>query len=242
MKWASWTWTTGLLVLSLAAALLGAGPATSEPSRITSQIRTWLDQLADKDADVRDQATQQLLGLRREDLPALLDAVAQTRPLRPSQMSPLRDIVRHVFISGIKYAPEPRGTPFLGLSWPPEVPDESPPDEPGVPVYRRIPGFPAYEMLREGDLLLGIDAGDQATVTNSRKLFTDMIATCKAGQTVKLLVARQGKTITVPVQLRPKPAALSTVDSLDAWIDEQTQAADVYWEQSFAPLMTDSVS
>jgi S1-C subfamily serine protease len=151
----------------------------------------------------------------------------------------LRDIVTHVFIASVPYDADPAGAGFLGLSWVPDEPDN--PQEGGVPVARRLPGFIAYRMLREGDVIKGIARhGREEMVSTST--FAEIIKAIGADQTITFLVLRDGKLIRVPVRLSARPAgngAMNLTVWLEAWIAENQRRADEYWQQHFAPLVGD---
>lgn len=212
-------------------ALLAAVPA-SEPS--ASVIRSWFEQLADPDPQIRDQATQSLMGLDRNQLPELRNAVADSLPLRPSQAVALRDIVLHVYLSGMSYIPEPGGAPFLGLSWnAQELYDVA--ESSGVVVVRRVPGFGAYRMLRDGDIITQIEERPGERFDNTVS-FGQAILSFRPGDTITLRVVRSGKTLRIAVQLRARPLGITTAP-VDAWIQQQQELADQYWDKTFASIV-----
>jgi hypothetical protein len=210
-----------------------------QPPTPAEQIRTLLDQLADSNSQVRERAIEALMDLGAQDLPTLAKVVQAGGPLRPSQRAALRDIVTHVFIASVPYEADPAGAGFLGLSWLPEDPDS--PQDGGVPVVRRLPGFIAYRMLREGDVIKGIvEHGQQGTVNTST--FAEVIKAVGADQTITFLVLRDGKIIRVPVRLSARPTGNGTMNLnawLEAWIAENQRRADEYWKEHFAPLVGD---
>jgi C-terminal processing protease CtpA/Prc len=217
-----------LFVFSLAAA-----PA-SQPY---TQIRAWFDQLNDRDAQVRDQAAEHLMGISASDLPILQNVVQDSRPLRPSQKAALREIVTQVYLAGLAYTPDPHGTAFLGLSW--GIADLGSDSTSGVLVSHRVPGFSAYRMLRDGDVITAIEEKPGVPMNNAS--FTEAIQTFHAGQTITLHVVRNGAPRLVAVQLRPRPADIGLVQ-LEAWISDHQTQADTYWDEHFASLIGDDVS
>jgi hypothetical protein len=218
-------------LLALLTFTLGAAP-TSQPY---SQIHTWFDQLSDRDAQVRDQATQNLMGISSSDLPILQKVVEDSRPLRPGQKVALRDIVSQVYLAGLAYTPEPTGKPFLGLSWGLNDSDTLS----GVLVSHRVPGFPAYRMLRDGDLITAIE--ERPGVPMDSSSFTQAIQNFHAGQTITLRLLRNGAPLRVPVQLRARPADIDIMQ-LEAWMSDHQTQADAYWDKNFASLVDDDVS
>ena len=72
--------------------------------------------------------------------------------MQASQAAVLYDIVMHVHMAGEPYQAAETMGGFLGLR---ETRDWTSP--PGVAITTRIPGFCAYRMLREGDVIVGIE-------------------------------------------------------------------------------------
>jgi hypothetical protein len=230
----------------IAAPIGGAGARTApslttapstKPSLISaSQMRGWLDQLADRDAQIRDRAMQNLMALTIDDLPALLAVVKEAAPLRPSQTAVLRDIVTHVFISGQSYTPMAPDAPFLGVSWPI---GGGMGDAQGLLVMHRCPGFPAYRMLRDGDLITAIEERPGIRFESS-DTFSATIRTFSAGDTITLNLLRDGKPLRVRVTLRAK--LTDSPELLNRWLDEQQASADQYWDDNFGPIVGDTLS
>jgi hypothetical protein len=221
-----------------------SNPAGASAAATSQHIRAWFAQLADRDADVRDKAQTNLMGLSSAQLPELRAVVAESVPLRPSQAVVLRDIVSHVFIAGLEYEADADRKPFLGLRWPMTLigplddPADGPGDGAGVPVVERIRGFGAYHMLRSGDLIRRIEDKPEIRLEN-QGVFTRAIQGFHAGDPITLTVERGGKLIQLPVRLRPLPVDAVRIDAL---IDEQEQRADKYWDEQFRPLLGENVS
>jgi len=75
---------------------------------------------------------------------------------------------------------------------------------PAIRVTTLFPGFPAYAALMPGDLVYGIDGDTMPGDANEQQviqLFSQMVQTRKAGQSVRLLVLRRGAKIEVPLKL-----------------------------------------
>jgi hypothetical protein len=211
---------------------LGAAPATQPEAR----VRVLIDQLAHRDHSRRQDALHELLQLRPEDLGTLRRAAAQVKPQLPGQLALLRLVVRHIYISGASYPIEPNNHPFLGLSWDPRYSSEWG-ELGGVPVMGRIPGFAAYQALREGDLLQGVEELPGLQFRTTDDVGKAIVSAFQAGQTITLRVHRDGKVIRVRVLLRHRPLRMSEANGLDAWLEEQTQAADKYWDNSFGQVL-----
>ena len=167
-----------LLAIVFLGPLVSAASAVAPATQPVATIQQWFADLTDRDADVRETATDRLMQLTRGDLPSLRHVVEQARPLAPTQSEVLHDVVVHVYLSGETYdADWTRG--FLGVTQMPgtsavAVPDPDAGDAPaaaadpaapgnplagqewGVPVGDRLPGFCAYGVLRTGDIILAI--------------------------------------------------------------------------------------
>ena len=233
-----------------------SGKPASEAS-----LQTGFNDLAASDAAVRERAYSALLGLTRDDLPALHRIVERNRPVAPSQRGALREIVTHVYLSGEPYPGEVRSG-FLGLLMPmldsvevrrPEQPDEftindnageaglRPAPSTGVPIEYRIPGFCAFRALREGDVILSIVRPMPKRLHEWNDL-SPTIRRFRAGDTITFEVLRQGKVLEVPVTLD----ALPLVATENAWMSEilpaRDAAAEEYWNTHFAGLVEDRAS
>lgn len=222
-------WLSLFLTLTLFSPTL-AQPATqpAKPQLITQSLRG----LSAPDPAARARSRDALLGLSRDDLPLLRDAVQQQRQLDPSQASALKDIVIHVFLAGDEYRATAEG--FLGITM-------SRPDHNGgfeVVIDRRMPGFCAFRALQDGDAVLDIEERPLPQPVN-QEVFKTMLRQFKAGQTVHLKVLRHGQLVRVPVKLDPRPA-----DSDDLYLQDmlvrRAQESEAYWRKNFAPLLGES--
>jgi hypothetical protein len=226
-----------LLLLLALPLLMAADPPASQPS---TQIKEWFNQLSDARPEIRSQAIDKLMALPDTQLLTLREVVEQSRPLSPSQSVALRDIVTQVYLSGQPYEAVADGGGFLGLIWPPfpamaVMEDDS---EPGVVVRRRVPGTPAYAALREGDVILKVREISVDPETFKRT-FTDLVKPFRAGDTLTMQIMRDGRLMTLPITLKPRPANLTGEGRLEAWMAERRDRADEYWNQTFRPLVGD---
>jgi hypothetical protein len=218
-------------------------PAT-RPAHDLERARQLLAQLADPDYDRREAARADLMAFPRSALPTVREAVRQSLPLAPSQLTVLRDIVNHVYLSGDVYAPDPTGAGSLGVSLPRGV---RPEDrglltiERGVAVTGRIVGFPAYRLLQNGDVLISLEAGGGGDGARLELSGTDellrAVRAIRPGQTVTFEVARQGRLLTIPMTLQPRPAAFDDVADMDQFAGRRYDEAEAYWQRDFAPLL-----
>lgn len=249
-----------MLVIAVAAALMGgtraalADPVATQPAATTQPVaaadppaglmRQWFTELASDDSNQRDHAQLQLLGLPRSSLDRLRSLVQENRPLPPAQVAALHEIVMHVFLSGEDYPANPE-MGSLGV-----YPDESPFDvnnteRIGVRIDHRIPGFPAYQFLKDGDLVLGIRAGPDAPVqlTPTFSILAQVVGTVGVRQEISLDVLRQGQRMRIDVPLRPRLVILDPAGGgLLRFVADWRQKGEDYWQREFVPLVRPGVS
>jgi hypothetical protein len=229
-------WRSTVIVLMFSGAALAApGSAPSTQPTIAQSFAG----LASPDADLREQSRTNLLSLSRSDLPRLHELVEQNRPLAPAQMAALHDIVVHLYLSGEPYPSDPQNG-VLGLRWPYTL------DVPrlGVPVEDRLPGFGGFQMLRDGDLILGIFVQPDAPLQQLPNLETPTITVLRSAidsvgpkRDIELEVLRQGQRIRVPVRLRPRPIEPATDEGKVAFFDAWQKKGEDYWQAQFLPLL-----
>ncbi|MGE5610490.1 MAG: hypothetical protein ACM359_14665 [Bacillota bacterium] len=210
-----------------------ANPATApaEAAR-EQQIRQWLAELADPQAIVRERAREELMGLKVKELAMLRAAVQAAKSLEPSQAAVLREIVTQVYLAGRPYERSDSG--FLGIRMPASGAE--------AVVESRLPGFPGYRWLWDGDVILDIEERPMPQPMGQVAL-TTAISDLKPGTVVHLKVLRQGKMTRVPVRLDARPAARvdETVDEyrlrVDSLMDDWALEAEQYWKDNFASLV-----
>ena len=231
---------------TLMGVMLAAPPARVRAQESLSrpagtQVRKWLAELADPDPEVRERAATDLMGLRRRELPVLESAVEDSRPLSPSQAVALRDIVMQVYLAGEQFDGE-AAHGFMGLRWPSS--DEYSPLRPGVVVVERLPGFCAYRMLQDGDVILAIDElPDAVLLTRTNLIQALQNPKISAGTTLHFRVLRRGTVRRIAITLTAKPAwagdvGVNLAEVLNGWREK----FDAYWDQRFAPLLRAKVS
>lgn len=217
-----------LSLLLVGVVLAGAGGAPlMRPAE--GELRQWFIELADADAAVREAAQDRLMGLSREDLPALRRVVAELRPLAPSQHAVLKEIVAHVYLAGDVYENVRGG--FLGI----ELSVQEVGGQLRVVVDRSIPGFCAYRWLRPGDAVLEIREKPLPQPLGQAE-FRAAILELGAGATVHLKVLRRGKEMWVPVTLDARPAG-GDLHTMAQMLERRDAEVDAYWRGNFASLL-----
>jgi hypothetical protein len=240
-----------MLVLLLAPAVIAAegGPATApatQPAAVQSiaSIKRLIRELAADNYPARDGARLALMGLNRSELGALREAIKQSLPLEPSQVIVLREIVTQVYLAGDLYLPETDGMGFLGI----HLPDWQRAEdrallstEHGVVVMGRVPGFCAFRMLQDGDVLLSMAAAGGVNVELSTK--EQLIAAVKsvrAGERATFEVLRQGEIRSITITLDRKPLNLDS-GQIEEFTGRRAEKAEQLWERDFAPLLAEQL-
>jgi hypothetical protein len=226
-----------LLVLLLIPLVLfprcaGAQAASGDLERLRRQVR----QLDDRDPAVRDLARQTLMTLRRVDLPLLQKAVQSVGTISPEQLNSLEDVVVHVHIAGSRLPSEQSG--FLGveLAMPGFGPDgELLLDEQGALILNRMPGFAAYEVLQDGELIVGIEQFPNDPIRNGDDL-RRVISSFRAGEAVTLMVQRGGQIERRRVLLSARPL-LAQQGPLMQLLADRVAEAEAFFDREFAPLI-----
>ena len=198
--------------------------------------------LSNMDDATREQARVDLMGIDRADLPVLRRVVAEMRQLQPNQNAVLRDVVEHVYLAGDPYDSD--GFGFLGVV---QSPDDPQPDDDGyspVIVVGRVPGFAAYRMLQDGDVITAVNDHFPRKIHNNADLRAN-IGLRHAGEVVHLSVLRQGRNIDVPIKLSGRPIELNLVQAatrLEQLKNIRQDKADKYWEDNFEALLDPLIS
>jgi hypothetical protein len=171
--------------LLLAPVCASAGAAMGMPALIR--------QLASDDALLRQDAVDQLMCLRRADLPALREAAVAQCPLLPAQVTGLHQVVTQVFLAGERFRIDPtegeypRG--FLGIRFSTNPADRLQRTD-GVMIADRIRGFPAFRQLRSGDVIMKI-IDWPAVQLHSSDDFVRAVTMLAAGDEIHLISARK---------------------------------------------------
>ena len=202
----------------------GEGVATTE------QLRGWVVGLTDADPATREKSKYALLGLRREELPTLAAVVLDFRPLEPTVVDSMKEIVEHVYLTGDDYPKEELG--FIGIHMP-----ATPAARLEVVVESRMPGFAGFRMLQDGDAILDIEEYPLPQPLGRRE-FCAKVLRIKPGELIHLRVLRRGKIIRVPGRLDPRPKDPSgTGADYDFVVQEllarRAAEAEGYWKRVF---------
>ena len=118
----------------------------------TPGLQSVIVQLGSDNPQLRQEAMGRLMGLKKQDLPAVRAAALAQSPLLPGQIAALHEAVIQIFLAAEGYRVDadcPGG--FLGLRWSIVQPPQS---SEGVVVEERIPGFSAYRLLQSGDVIV----------------------------------------------------------------------------------------
>ena len=235
----------GILALFFAAESIAQSPATrpvaptSQPmadDATTLHLKKLLNDLDRSDPSVRDDARNELMGIERADLPKLKQVIEQGRPLRPSQRVILHDAVMQSFLAGEPYEALPDHG-FLGIGFDDEQFDYNF-GYTGVEIRHRMPGFCAYQCLRDGDIIKGIVA-DPPMPIRAPVDIQQTVPRFQGGQTVVFDVLREGKRIRVAIRLDPRPvlADPNLRGQMQELLAQRQQDAQEYWEREFTPLL-----
>lgn len=236
-----------MFLLAVILSVLSWGMLIAEPAPATrpDAIAAAFQRLGDRDPDVREQARIELMGLHRSKLDALRAVVEKARFVSPEQASVLRDIVVHVYMAGEPQPPDESPNGFLGVRIMLDtvaVADEQEQDASrvvGIGVEGRFPGFCAFRMLRDGDVIVGVEEHPRI-VFNSREVLQGTISMMRPGQTIHLRVQRGGQTLSVPVTLDARPREAQ--GSFELLLQERLNRAEEYWQRAFVPLLEQPVS
>jgi S1-C subfamily serine protease len=114
--------------------------------------------------------------------------------------------------------------------------------ERGVVVVSRVPGFCAYRMLQDGDVLLSMANGAGSTIEfASNDQLVDAVRSAKAGDTVQFEVLRQGQILTIPITLDRKPMSLQVQLQIEEFNGRRADQVNDLWDRDFAPLLVETL-
>ena len=215
---------------------------------------TMLSQLGDGDPVVREWARQNLMGMEASNLPELHRAISTIAPLTPGASQLIRDIVSHVFLSDDAVNGNPNDG-FMGIAMGEDQIHSEMDDNAelpmGVLVEGRLPGFASYQMLRNGDVILGFASEEfredaaaepagkpQITRVRTGEEIKALIGALPPGRLVMLTVLRSGRRLDVAFKLGARPEELELKGvGYQIYRQEQQRKADSYWQDNFASLV-----
>jgi hypothetical protein len=199
-----------------------------------NRLKSLIAQLGSDDSTAREAALQDLMNFKGPDLPAIRQAAIAQSPLSPGQIAALREAVTQIFLAAQPYPVDPDYYGFIGVHWGVDFQTASP-----IIVDQRIPGFPAYQYLRRGDVILGFTDWPRIPI----RVPNDFILVARRfvpGDSIRLNVRRDGRSIVVELKLDYFPieatAQPDMVAWLDAWIQQRAQEAEDYWNREFSVI------
>lgn len=232
------SWTVAPLVLLTLLGLPAARAAnapTTQPSATpdeSAELRRSFADLDSADPAARESARTTLMAMPRRRLDDFRRLVAASRPLRPSQRAVLREIVTHVYLAGEPYdAKEKDG--FLGITMDGGF-------GPRIIVTNCEPGFPAYPVFQNGDVICRIAERPEVPCTDSQ-VFGAAVKEFGAGRRVHFDVLRGGRIVRVAAVLAPCPIETATTNLFRKFNADRRALADDYWDHAFAPLFKERV-
>ncbi len=213
-------------------------PSTQPAPVSQHQIKIWVQQLGSDDPQSRRAALDELMTLKRRDLPTLRAVAMSDLPLLPQQVAAIREAVTQVYLTEEPYkiATDPQqDIGFLGLQWPLDAPSQ-PPD--GVLVWSRIPGFVAYRVLQPGDIIVKIinQPAQPDVELHDFTQFTTLVRVMHAGEVLRLQILRYGRPTDVSIRLDHRPVNVNDDAKRQQWLNARTQAAEEYWNHEFSAI------
>jgi len=218
-------------------------PAMKDSEIREMVIRQRIADLADPSAQIRDRAKIGLMSLPADQLPTLRKICLESVPLNAAQLASLKEVVTQLYLQGELEEDREKGTSgFVGVQLGFGPADRNPGSQysAGIVVYRCIPGFVGYRMLRDGDIIRGIQEAPTLRMT-SRDDFIDTVGALRSGDLIHLRIIRAGKEMLIPISLDPRPAWTNIPRPIVANPDddptdrERMERADDYWETQFSP-------
>ncbi len=183
-------------------------PAETSPPTATAQQRRvarTVGALASDKWRTRRHAQRSLLSTKGFVLPEL--AAAMVKAKNPEQRNRLLRICMQLYLRQFNWLHH--GSAFMGVEFvtdPLELRKHGKSHWiPAVAVVRTVPGFPGGLYLRENDLIMGIN-GHKIPAYNTATAFRAEIQKHQPGSKITLLLLRDGKLISVTLQLTGIPA------------------------------------
>ncbi len=195
-----------------------------------AHLQSLVSQLASDDPRLREKALDNLMYLKRQDLPALRSAALSQSPLLPAQVAAIRQAVTQIFLASERYRVDPTiPGGFMGLHWRNPLLRPSPD---GVLVDELLPGFPASRLIQPGDVITQI-IGPPAIPLRGTADLVHAVMDMSPGDILRLRVLHLGRPIDVSLVLDFLPLDLNPTD-IDSWIRNRNEKAQAYWNQEFS--------
>ena len=258
-------WCAVLVACIGARATFGAPstrPAAATVPANAARLERLVGDLASAQSDSREAARLTLMGIGRENLDALREAVKKAsgkNALSAAQVAALREIVIQVWLATEPYDAN-RHQGFLGVKDLRELvavenkPRADPPDPPaageeqavpagGVIISDRIPGFCGFRYLQNGDVVQAVKLQSDVAIGDDHVIHIRSVGELQAvvkahdpGDTITLRILRRGKVTDVTLQLSAWPDAAVDMFAMDEFRRAREAEADRYFKQVFAPL------
>ena len=196
------------------------GDAQASKHEPLDEVDRVLESLASPPYEQRVTATQRLMQLEFVDTDRLEQALADTGSVEAQHR--LLRVLRHRAVLSMREEVDNREGGSLGVRFEP-APAHTVPNQmqPGVRIVLTLPGFPAFEKLRAGDIVLTLD-GQPLSHRDPASDFADRIATHPLGLAMELGILRDGDGMRVNLT----PASSQALQQLIASQRPVTLTAD----------------
>jgi len=221
-------------------------PKEAELPELDDLSNNELVKLLDHDAfEVREHAQQHLLSDDSIDLDAVLKMMEAAtsdeqrfRLVRIARHHVLRDIRLKNFKDDDVF--NRRDKAAIGFTYAPLLAADNPfTDHPGATILSTMPGFPGYEHLRVGDILISVDGQtirDTASEPNIQQWIAWWIGVHQPGDRIRLTVIRQGKVINLNVTCASQSALTTIYKDNTATDFPLNEPYNTVWQKALAAL------
>lgn len=244
-----------LIAIGLCCTLGGAPPApvagqeaSAQRPQVASALAARLGKIDDPDQRAREAARRDVLSLTTSELPELRAALAELarqHRLTPGIVRLAYDVTMHAYVREAKLQfldaqpPNVRtGEPFLGIMLGGDMTSSTPGAPAGVAVRSINPGFVAYEVLEEGDLLIAVRSHRGlerlSHFGNLQMIFQDLAP----GDSVEFIIVRGGSVVRAALKLDERPESrLSGEARWQGAANEAQREAAAYWDEQIVPIL-----
>ncbi len=195
--------------------LPGSGTGQGATRAVEAEVRidfpVLIANLGDDDPARRATAVHALTLVPADKIDGLKAAAMAARPLSPAQQEGLATAVTHLILAAQNYEPADPPSAVLGVTFGSMVFGATVEGAAmglgsgtiGVTLEDRVPGFDAYTMLQNGDVIVALPGVPHMTSTED---FRMGVRVQKPGASIDITVFRDGKRMVVPVRLHLRPA------------------------------------